>query len=166
MARRDQGGDPLTRERVSEWLIDEGWKIQGAESPDAEWVFVAEDRQGKKVAFGRNRGRPGFLELQSNIVLDERHRAQLEDLAEDDLEEFLWDLRFELLRLDVEFHGLRSPLRAVGLKIRIYEEDLSRGQFYHQLRRMNRAMLMVLWSVTRKLSHPAPPDAPDGLSIN
>lgn len=159
-------GDSTTRDRVTDWLLAEGWKLQGAESPDAEWVFVAEDRQGKKVAFGQTRKRPGFLELQANIVLDDKHRIQLEELPEDELEDLLWDLRFELLRLDVEFHGLQRPFRAVGLKIRVHQEELSQSLFYERLRRMNRAMLMVLWSVTRKLSHPAPAEEPEGLSIN
>ena len=64
------------RERVTELVLAEGWKIQRADSPDAAWVFMAEDPSGKMVAFGQNPKFKDHIDLQSNISIDPAHWQQ------------------------------------------------------------------------------------------
>ena len=155
------------RERVTELVLAEGWKIQRADSPDAAWVFMAEDPSGKMVAFGQNPKFKDHIDLQSNISIDPAHRQQFEALPQEEMEEFLWDLRFRLLSSGVRFAGLQQPFERVALRCRIYRDELeSMGGLHRTLEKMSDAMLLVVWMISKKLGQGAPSDQRMGFAVN
>lgn len=156
-----------TENRVRDLVMAEGWSIRGAQSADAAWVFLAEDAQGKRIVFGQGKGRPDFIEMQATISVDATHQAKFDALPPDELDEFLWELRFGLLSLDTNFRGVERPFRRVALTLRVYRDELEAiSGLPRALQRMNKAMLVVLWMINRKMNQPAPPEEVDGITVN
>ena len=149
-----------TRERVSNWLLADGWTLSEATSkvPDSAWLIQALDPSGRSVLFGQRENRPDLIVVQGSVALDEGHVEKLESLDQKEQEELCWDLRLKLLEM-VDFNGVSTPLRRVNLMTRAYLEDLSRNEFFRTLSELQRAILVVVWMVRRALDQPAPDDS-------
>lgn len=156
-----------TRERVTGLVLAEGWKIQQANSPDAAWVFLAEAPDGKKVFFGQSPNHPGYVEIQANVRIDPTHQKQFAALGTEQLETFLWDLRFKLLGTGVRFSGLRQPFEGVGFRDRVFQDELeTMGGLHRALERVTDAMLVLVWSLHRQLGQGPPPEQKLGFEVN
>ena len=71
-------------------------------------------------------------------------------------EEFLWDMRFELLRSGVDFEGVGSPLQKVSIYRRIYADGLNKSSFVETVQKVMRAVLIVTWMLRRKFGNALP----------
>ena len=69
----------------------------------------------------------------------------------------LWELRFRLLNMSVDFSGIGEPLERVTVAQRIYLDGLTKDRFLQRVAVVKNALIAVIWSIGRRLSHlPAP----------
>ena len=71
-------------------------------------------------------------------------------------QDFLWDLRFDLLMTDVEFSGLSDPLGRIGVGQPIFYDALSKDLFMQRLSEVKKALLLILWKIARLMEEPPP----------
>ncbi len=148
-----------TRQLVSDWLLADGWTLSETPSPvpESAWLMQAVDPSGRTVILGQRTKRPDLIVLQGSVSLDERHSKKLEAMDSKEQEDLCWDLRLKLLEM-VDFNGVSTPLRRVNLMTRVFTEHLRRQEFFQTLGQLQRAILVVVWTVRRALDQPAPDD--------
>lgn len=146
----DDSHDAL-RARITAWLLGEGWQIAEKPHGDALWLLEASDSQGRHVAVGQRRGKPEQILLEAAVGLSDTHQQRFGELAAGPRQELLWELRFGLLALGVDFQGVQEPLQRVVIGHRIYEDGLTRDLFAQRLCQVRNALLTVLWTVARRL---------------
>ncbi len=143
------------KNKVHNWLNEEGWKLKAVSSPEFCWAFVAENSAGFKVNIAQQEDKKDqfLVRVGCNIRDAQSHLASL---SEDELEEFIWDMRFELLRSGVDFEGVGSPLQKVSIYRRIYADGLNKSSFVETVQKVMRAVLIVTWMLRRKFGNALP----------
>lgn len=143
------------KDKVHGWLMEDGWKLLKHTLPDASWTFVAEDLFNRKIVVGQKVGREDQLLMQASITPGEDVTNQLDQLPEDERNSFLWDLRFELLRADLDSNGVMLPLKKVEVMKRISTDALTKDSFVQRLGYVHKGVIIVQWMITRKFAKPA-----------
>jgi hypothetical protein len=150
------------RERIRGWLLEEEWTVRQETVPDADWALVADNGIGVKVNVRQPLGRSGVAQLLGSIALDEDGQGKLMTMKPEERKDLLWDLRFLLLGLGVDFGGLDEVPTRIVVALQIYEDGLTKDSFLRRIGQVNNATLAVVWSFARKFSQP-PPERTMGL---
>lgn len=143
--------------RIQAWLQGEGWKLSAGSHPDADWLIVAEDSARRRLVVGQARQPSDQIRIQAAVDLAPDHRTKFATLPARVRGMVLWDLRFRLLELNVEFKGLGEPLERVTVTQRIYLDGLTKDRFLQRVGVTKNALIMVIWTVLRNLGDAAPP---------
>jgi hypothetical protein len=153
------------RERIQTWLLGEGWQLSEKTHGDAVWLLEARDGGGRHLVVGQKRGKGDQILLEGAVAIAEPHRRQLAALPEEGRQRLLWDLRFTLLGLGVEFHGVEEPLTRVMVGQRIYSDGLTKDRFLQRVSQVRNGVIAVIWSVARclNLAPPASPSPGEGV---
>ena len=146
-----------TRDKVQNWLMSEGWQIAEPTHPEFAWLIRAEDGGERRILVGQNKAREDRIHLEANVKISEDHRKLFEGLAEDKRKEVLWNLRFQLLQMNVDFVGVAEPLQDVILTQRIYLDGLTKDAFVQRFITVRNAIIAVIWSTIKDLQDVKPP---------
>jgi hypothetical protein len=146
-----------TREKVQKWLMSEGWQISEQPHPDLEWLIRAEDAAQRRILIGQNKATPDQIHLEARVSLADDHRKMFENLPQEKRRQILWDLRFRLLSMNVDFAGIAEPMQAVSLTQGIYLDGLTRDTFLQRFSIVRNAVITVIWSIIRNLEGVEPP---------
>jgi hypothetical protein len=147
----------VTRDRVQNWLMSEGWQIAEQPHPDLAWLIRAEDAGGKRILVGQGKVREDMIHLEARVNLADEHRQKFESLPEDKRRDILWRLRFRLLMMNVDFAGVAEPMQAVVLTQRIYLDGLTKDTFIQRFLIVRNAVIAVIWSIIQDLEGVEPP---------
>lgn len=140
------------RGRIQSWLLAEGWELAEKDHAEAVWLLEARDAGGRHLIVGQKRGKTDQLILEGAVVLSETHQTSFEALDGEARQELLWDLRFLLLGLGVEFQGVQDPFRRVTVGQRIYFDGLTRDGFLQRVTQVRNAILATIWTFARRLN--------------
>ena len=146
-----------TREKVQNWLMSEGWQIAEQSHPDLAWLIRAEDAAQRRILIGQSKARPDQIHLEARVNLADDHRKMFENLAQERRREILWDLRFRLLSMNVDFAGVAEPMQAVLVTQRIYLDGLTKDAFLQRFSIVRNAVITVIWSIIQNLEGVEPP---------
>jgi len=155
-AEKEQNVEQL-RDKVQKWLMGEGWQISEQSHPDVLWLIRAEDAAQRKILIGTNKARPDQLHLEARVNLAQEHQKMFENLPQEKRREILWELRFRLLSMNVDFVGVAEPMQAVVLTQRIYADGLTKDAFLQRFLIVRNAVISVIWSIIRYLEAVEPP---------
>jgi len=144
------------KDTVHKWLMDDGWSLRKQSYPEATWAFVAEDRLGKKIVIGQKSDRQDELLIQAAVTIDDDTRDKLDRLLEDERNDFLWDLRFELLRTDLDFRGIQLPLKNIEVMLRICSDTLTKDTFRQGTSQVGKGILIIQWMIMKKFAQQPP----------
>lgn len=155
------------REKLTSWLVAEGYTVREGQARDAAWMLVVEDPAQRRFMVGQKPNRTDVIVMQGTVAIADQHAQHLDALPEAEREDFLYDLRFRLLSLELDFQGVSHPLRQVVLNEHLYWEGITRNEFFRTLKRLRHGIVAVIWSVGRRLQHPAAPPAEEsGAEVN
>jgi len=145
------------RDKVQKWLMSEGWQIAEQTHPDMTWLIRAEDAGGRRIVVGQNKARQDLIHLEAAVDLSDEYRKMFESFPEDKRREILWNLRFQLLFMNVDFTGVADPMQAVVLTQRIYLDGLTKDAFIQRFLVVRNAVILVIWSIIQYLEGVEPP---------
>jgi hypothetical protein len=146
-----------TRDQVQNWLMNEGWQISEQPHQEAEWLIRAEDAARRRIMVGQDKARPDMIRLEARVNLAEEHAAMFASLPDEDRRAILWELRFRLLALNVDFVGVAEPMQGVLLTQRIYMDGLTKDSFLQRFTNIRNAVITVIWSIIQNLEGVEPP---------
>ncbi len=150
------------REKIQTWLMGEGWTLREKTHDTANWLIEAHDSGNRHIVVGQRQGRDDQILLEGAVAVVEQHQKQLASLPAAERQEMLWELRFSLLTLGVEFHGVEEPLSRVMIGQRIYLDGLTKDRFLQRVSRVRNGVLLVIWTIARKLNLSPPPGVDGG----
>jgi hypothetical protein len=146
-----------TRDQVQNWLMSEGWQISEQSHPDLAWLIRAEDAAQRRILVGQSKARPDMIHLEARVNLADEHRKMFENLPQETRRKILWDLRFRLLSMNVDFVGVTEPMQAVLITQRIYLDGLKKDTFLQRFANVRNGVITVIWSIIQNLEGVEPP---------
>jgi hypothetical protein len=96
-------------------------------------------------------------DLEALVTIAEEHRKKFESLPQETRQEILWELRFRLLLMKVDFAGVAEPMQAVMLTQRIDLDGLTKDSFIQRFLILRNAVIAVIWSIIQDLEGVEPP---------
>ncbi len=145
------------RDKIQNWLMSEGWQIAEQAHPNMNWLVRAEDAGGRRILVGQSKAREDVIHLEARVNIEDDYRQRFESLPDDERRKILWDLRFRLLQMNVDFAGVAERLAAVVLTQRIYLDGLTKDAFIQRFLNVRNAEIAVIWSVIQNLEGVEPP---------
>ena len=142
--------------KIWQWLSEEGWQLTSETRPDFRFVVVADDGSGKKLIISQHTQKPDRVAVEGIVSVSDDHAEKIAALPSRRRQEFLWDLRFDLLATDVEFSGLGEPLQRVNLAQPIFYDALTKDTFMQRVSEVKKALLLVLWKIGWLMEEPPP----------
>ena len=152
---RNQRSEEI-KEQIQKWLMEEGWRIRAENVPDAEWFLSGESEARVRIGIGKKRERPDQIIIQGSVTFNQTHRDQIARLLLEERSDFLWDMRFSLLNMGVEFSGVTDIPQEVRISQRIYYDGLTKDRFLQRVSQVRNGVLNVLWMVAKRLAQPPP----------
>jgi len=136
--------------KVRQWLMEEGWKLREVEAPDLSWGFVAENSAGVNLNVAQQQGKYDqcLVRIGCNLV---EAQVLLDKLKKEEVEELLWDLRFEFARQEVDFDGLKPPFGKVSIQRSMFADGLTKNTFAETVGKVLRAAMLLRWTLERRL---------------
>lgn len=144
------------KDRVQTWLMEDKWSLRKVTIADSLWAFAAEDTLGRKIVVGQKPDREDELIIQGSINIGSELANKLENLPQIEMDELLWDIRFELLRTNLEFDGIESPLERIGVNERLFFDALTKDEFLKRASDVRKGVLIVLRMLARKFAQQPP----------
>jgi len=129
--------------RLSGWLEAENYRIRPGTAPEAAWLVLAEDPQGRKVLVGQPNEKPEQIVFQSSITIVDDQAMKLEDLNRDQRRTLLKELSLFLIGLGLHYDGIKFPLKTIRLEDRRFMPDLSRTEFVETVKRLRNGTIAV-----------------------
>jgi len=145
------------RDQVRTWLMEDGWSLRQETPPQSLWAFVATDQFGRIIVVGQRTNRDDEVVIQGAVNIDADTTDRIQRLTEADRNNLVWDLRFELVRTNLEFSGISLPLKRVEMVERIFLDGLTKDSFLQRTSEVRKGVLIVMWLLSRKLGQPPPP---------
>ena len=139
------------KSKVHNWLKEEGWELQEVAQPKFSWAFVVE-RTGLNLDVAQQEGKSDQCIVRIALNLIDAKPA-LTKLSQDEVDDLIWQLRFELARQEVEFEGVDSPLEQVAIFRTIYSDGLTKNSFSDTLGKVLRAFMLLRLVLTRRLGN-------------
>jgi hypothetical protein len=145
------------RDQVQNWLMSEGWQIAEQSHPDLAWLIRAEDAAQRRILVGQSKARADMIHLEARVNLADEHRKMFENLPQETRRKILWDLRFRLLAMNVDFVGVTDPMQAVLITQRIYLDGMTKDNFLQRFANVRNGVITVIWSIIQNLEGVEPP---------
>jgi len=145
------------KDQVRTWLMEDGWSLRQETPPKSLWAFVATDQFGRKIVVGQRINKEDEVVIQGAVNMDDDTTDRIGRLTEDDRNNLLWDLRFELVKTNLEFSGIALPLKRVEVVERIFLDGLTKDCFLQRASEVRKGVLIVIWLLARKLGQSPPP---------
>lgn len=145
------------KEQVRAWLMEDGWSLRQETPRGSIWAFVAEDQFGRKIVVGQRAGKEDEVVIQGAVNIGDDTTDRIGRLVEDERNSLLWDLRFELVRTNLEFSGIDIPLKRIEVVERIFLNALNKDCFLQRASEVRKGVLIVLWILARKFAQQPPP---------
>jgi len=142
------------RARIKTWLETE-WLLTEVYDPNTAWVVQATNKSAAAES-------QSFIVLQTTIYPDQmliqgsaevlpEMQEQLAAMSAAERSEFLWELRFGLLKFGVEFMGVVDSLELVMIRKCIWDDALTKDEFLNRVDQVNSAVIYVIWMLQRRL---------------
>ncbi len=151
-----------TREMIQTWLLGEGWQLTEQSHEHAQWLLRIEDKSKRVMSIALRKTPSDQIAIQATVNVAEDHRQRFASLPDEIRRSALWDMRFLLLGMNVEFRGVGDPLEQVLVSQRIYLEGLSKDVFAQRLSLVKNALIAVIWSLMRRLEGTVSPEEAGG----
>lgn len=146
------------RGRVQSWLMQEGWKIGEGHHPNASWIITASQDNGFTVVVVQPNDTRDRIDIQAGVTLDDSSQKLIGSMDGSQRQKLFWDLRFDLLKMGVDFNGFDEPVRQLNVMQRMYDDGLTKDRFLQRVTKIKNAQVTILWTMNRAFNQPPDDD--------
>jgi hypothetical protein len=149
MADRIPENFAAVRSTIKDWLVEAEVRYTPLKLSNSVWGYSAENDDQVFMVYQMS-GQPEKLMVA--LIADLSDYEQLiSKLSAQDRRALLFEIRFALLAVDVEFNIPNDELKAIQVERQIFLEDgLTRTVFWDKVYNIHKAMLAILWAVERR----------------
>lgn len=139
---------------VKNWLNIE-WSLSDIYDPNTHWILQATQKEdkagGQAFAVLQTTMFPDQLLIQGSVEVMPEMQKQITELSAAARQDLLWELRFGLLNMGVEFTGVTEPLELIMIRKSIWDDALTKDCFMNRVDEVNAAAVFILWTLQRRL---------------
>jgi hypothetical protein len=144
------------RGKIERWLNQEGWTVEPRSGEGVVWALLAVDRLKRRLLISQHRGHEDRVLLEARVVPSQEQAERLADAASTLTTDLMWDIRFELNRMGIDFQGVNLPFHRAVLTEAIYFEGafdsgLAKDTFFQRIEHIRRGIAMVQFLLQRRL---------------
>jgi hypothetical protein len=141
---------------IQKWLLEEGFKIQSQPNTKTLFDFVATDVNGIKINIIQPILKLDQVVIVTSVSIDENQQSTLQLMENKKRITFLWNLRFGLLNMGVQFSPITVPFGPLEISKIIYYDGLTKNAFMEKLFEVKKAILFVFWSFSQEFGETKP----------
>ena len=146
------------RDKIEEWLQEEGWAVGHETVPGASWVLTARDVQGRPLTLGHPSTGKDQIVIQLGIALDTPLQQQIGQMGALERRHLIFDLHEAAILLGVQYAGIKEPLREFLLQCICYFDGLSKNELLGRINRVRDAGILIFDKISRAVHKPPPPE--------
>jgi len=146
------------RDKIEEWLQEEGWTVGHETVPGASWVLTARDAQGRPLTLGHPSAGKDQIVIQLGIALDTSLQQQIGQIEPSERRNLIFDLHEAAILLGVQYADIKEPLRQFLLQCVCYFDGLSKNELLGRINRVRDAGVLALDKISRAVHKPPPPE--------
>lgn len=144
------------KSNIQKWLLEDGYKIESQPDQNMLFRFIVTDKSGIKTIIAQPMLILDQVVIGAGINVDNTQQSLLQTLENKERLDFLWDLRFGLLDLDVGFQGISLPLKGIEISKTIYYDGLTKDALLQKVSNVRRAVIFAMWTFDRKFGEAKP----------
>jgi len=148
--------------KVKDWLAEEGMYKDKIVDDEATYHFIVEmpANSGRIAHIVQPKAREDLLIIGSGIKLLKGHYDGLKAMSESKRKELLWEMRFQLLFRDSDFHMEPSAddLKSIKFTRPIHFDGLNKNTLVDALREDFKCNLFIIWKMKQQFGE-APPSS-------
>ena len=159
MSNAESTGDDFTtnmRNRIQEWLQEQGWQVGTEGAPNANWMLTANDRQQRHVSIVQPANRKDQIVIFAGLTVSPEHRAQIAQMPEHERIDLIFTLRNNLILLGAGYTGIGDPLEDMIFDTSIYFDGLSKDSFLKGVTQVRNASILARSIIAQALNNPPP----------
>jgi len=146
------------RSRIQTWLMQEGWKIGEGQHPQASWIITASQDKGFTVVVAQPSNTRDRVDIQAGVAIGDDHQKMIAAMDGKQRQKLFWDLRFDLLKMGVDFSGFDEPVKMLNVTQRMYDDGLTKDRFLQRVNKIKNAQVAILWTINRTFDQPPDDD--------
>jgi len=137
--------------RLEKWLLEENYKVESLTNNHALFNLVVEDNSGLKLHVRQPLLSVDQIVVMAKASLSEEQITKIQKMLSGERTRFLWELRFSLLEMGIDFSSVSLPLKFVLVSSPIYFDGLTKNAFMTKVFAVRRALVFVMWKVSKEL---------------
>ncbi|MCF0226165.1 MAG: DUF2299 domain-containing protein [Methanobrevibacter sp.] len=142
---------------IQNWIVDEGIFKQKMPDQDAQFHYVIEYPQGNIMDIIQPKGKDDFVLFVCGTQVSPEHVNLMKDASMKDREKFLFELRFELNRLEPDFQldvNNELMLSQFVLQDALYEDGLTKNELMKTIKRIFKSKLACTMVIEKIFGSP------------
>lgn len=140
------------RERLQRWLMQDGWKIAEAHHPQASWIISASGLISLLIV--QPAATSDRIDIQTGVSIADEHQKQIAAMDTNQRRDLWWRIRFDLLRMGVDYRGFDEPVREIHVMQRMFDDGLTKDRFLQRVSKIKNAQILISSNVQRALDQP------------
>jgi len=154
----DQNLSQTLKQNINNWLNEEGLQVEETTPEGFAWAFVVKRSDELKLTVAQQVGKADSCLVRVGVNIQGIQIAST-GMTQDEIDELLWELKFELVRHEVDFDGLDWPLEKVNIFRSIYSDGLTKNVFADTVGKVVRAAMLFEWVLRRRLRNDSVSDS-------
>ncbi len=140
------------KDEIQKWLADEGYFRQKVPDENSNFHFIINYPESHVIDVIQPKGKEDMIVIGCATNVSPEHLSQMEKMNSEDREDFIWEFRFALNGLLVDFQ-IQHPdniLQSYVVSTEIYEDGLNKDRLISSVKNVFRAKLQGLWKIQQK----------------
>lgn len=146
------------RSRIQNWLMQEGWKIAEGVHPNAAWMINASEQNGFTLIVVQPSNLRDRIDIQAGVNVDDAAQKSLAAMDGAERRRLFWGLRFDLLKMGVDFSGFDDVPKQLNVMQRMYDDGLTKDRFLQRVTKIKNAQVLIIWTLQRAFNQPPDDD--------
>ncbi len=140
------------QDKIQKWLADEGYFRQKVPDENSNFHFIINYPEGHVIDVIQPKGKEDLIVIGCATNVSPEHLSQMKKMNSEDREDFIWEFRFALngLLVDFQIQHPENILQSYVVSTEIYEDGLNKDRLISSVKNVFRAKLQGLWKIQQK----------------
>lgn len=140
------------KDEIQKWLADEGYFRQKVPDENSNFHFIINYPESHVIDVIQPKGKEDMIVIGCATNVSPEHLSQMKKMNLEDREDFIWEFRFALngLLVDFQIQHPENILQSYVVSTEIYEDGLNKDRLISSVKNVFRAKLQGLWKIQQK----------------
>jgi hypothetical protein len=140
---------------IMKWIVQSGFHLESIPNSKHDFTIIfSETETLPELQIIHQKPETAFLLIVSQVSIPTNDREYLKNQNKHKFDQFIWDIKLNLLRLGVDFTVLgpdETDPDAWEVQARLFINEANTSSFHDACSRVKRALISIIWSYKREL---------------